>query len=566
MTSEASPSVDWNLNPALFHALDDVHTRFLLNLPPSELASADRIFFQLEQAWWFYEDMLVDNNNNNNGNGNDESEETTQLLPRFSTLKPFAKLLFDFSPLFPNKEDAFQDMWHQFSLYKRKISTYGTILLNKSGTHIIMCQTWKGETWTFPAGKINQGESGIQAAARETYEETGFDPHCLFGLTKEWLETDPSKVTWKHPLPEGKSAFSYEEPSTGKRRTCYICHGVPDDFDFAPVARKEVSDIQWFPISLQKDDTTGFPKKTFAVLPFMGRLKSWIRRNVKDRPKSRPNSRPKSNGRDKSSGRSKSNIRKAGQQPRANSFDDPLVAAGLAQVGEEKRWTAEEMFKVNAALTGKEVQYDGNPHVFSEQGFQGVDPHAFRVVGGSFMNTSEGLSDKLVDERQQHYQPLVNVDGESALKPFFSDEGATPWGDVVEEAKQGDGTNPPPSSSSKKGKNKNKKKNSKQQQQQQPSQQDLGQSLLSKLQGTSSSSSGSTFINEQQYHQQGDPLDILTDAHITQRSQQEKLKHQKYLEDQAYINNWVSNLPQPKHQQYRIHVNIDDILAKFSTS
>ena len=31
-------------------ALEDVHTRFILNLPPSELETADRIFFQLEQG------------------------------------------------------------------------------------------------------------------------------------------------------------------------------------------------------------------------------------------------------------------------------------------------------------------------------------------------------------------------------------------------------------------------------------------------------------------------------------------------------------------------------------
>jgi mRNA-decapping enzyme subunit 2 len=33
-------------------AMDDVHTRFLLNLPADEFASADRIFFQIEQAWY----------------------------------------------------------------------------------------------------------------------------------------------------------------------------------------------------------------------------------------------------------------------------------------------------------------------------------------------------------------------------------------------------------------------------------------------------------------------------------------------------------------------------------
>lgn len=31
-------------------ALEDVHTRFILNLPDEEFESADRIFFQLEQG------------------------------------------------------------------------------------------------------------------------------------------------------------------------------------------------------------------------------------------------------------------------------------------------------------------------------------------------------------------------------------------------------------------------------------------------------------------------------------------------------------------------------------
>ena len=39
------------VNQAYEEALDDVHTRFILNLPDEELQSAPRIFFQLEQAW-----------------------------------------------------------------------------------------------------------------------------------------------------------------------------------------------------------------------------------------------------------------------------------------------------------------------------------------------------------------------------------------------------------------------------------------------------------------------------------------------------------------------------------
>ena len=189
-------------------ALDEVHTRFILNLPAEELQSSDRIMFQLEQAWWFYEDMICDR------------APPELKMPRFSNLKPFCKILFDMSPLLSSLGSDFATMWSEFSAYKRKISTYGTILLNdsiKGSIKIVLCQTWNGSTWTLPAGKINQGESGNDAAARETFEETGFDPNCRFGMTKQWKEDEDgeqaqagggsqanaknnSKITWSHPL------------------------------------------------------------------------------------------------------------------------------------------------------------------------------------------------------------------------------------------------------------------------------------------------------------------------------------------------------------------------------
>ena len=46
--------------PTLDMALDDVEARFLFNLPESELKSLDRLFFQIEQAYWYYEDFKAD--------------------------------------------------------------------------------------------------------------------------------------------------------------------------------------------------------------------------------------------------------------------------------------------------------------------------------------------------------------------------------------------------------------------------------------------------------------------------------------------------------------------------
>lgn len=105
------------------------------------------------------------------------------------------------------------------------------------------------------------------------------------------------------------------------------------------------------------------------------------------------------------------------------------------------------MFETNSRLQGgRIVAYDGNPHAFAERGFavddnnDKIDPHSFRVVGGSFMNSLHG--DKLANttEAASRYQPLVREEGGVAgLQPFFSEQGATPWGDVVDEAKSDPG-------------------------------------------------------------------------------------------------------------------------------
>ena len=129
-------------------------------------------------------------------------------------VKPFAVEMFQYSPLLDVHK--FHEMWETFSKYKRKISTYGCILLNPDCTKIVLCQDWNSKSWTFPAGKINQGEEGIDAAARETFEETGFDPNGKHGLASQMDQT------WTHPLQE-QDLVSYNDD--GKHRTYYICQG-----------------------------------------------------------------------------------------------------------------------------------------------------------------------------------------------------------------------------------------------------------------------------------------------------------------------------------------------------
>ncbi len=504
---------------AFQNALEDVHTRFILNLPSDELASSNRLFFQIEQAWWFYEDFICDemdeiesDTNENNITATPIKKKTKKSIdyPRFSNLKSFAKTLCSISPILsPSLLPSFETFWKEFTNYKRKISTYGTILLNKSCDQIILCQDYKSKCWTIPAGKVNQNEKGMDAAVRETYEETGFDIGLNFGLTKlhyyddgitpttvtssstsNSSATTAQKYTWSK-LSEDDSLTYVENDGSGKRRTCYICHGVPDDFPFSPVVRKEIADVQWH-------DLDNLPKKTFAVLPFMKDLRRWIRKhhnhNSGTSTGTSGGSVSKSN-RDSSSTKKQRNSSNKKEKQRSGSTrsqrsgggggagdsnkkgrsisigsersllvtseDDDLVQSGLSHIGESNRWSEEDMFRTNEELIGRKIEYDGNPQQFATKGFDGIDPHAFRIVGGQFMNSGNkdianapdrSIMQPLFRKKYDHYNEEEEEDGDQSdddnddgdvgedtdddLKPFFSDDGVTPWGEKVFEEKR----------------------------------------------------------------------------------------------------------------------------------
>lgn len=43
------------------------------------------------------------------------------------------------------------------------------------GIIVLAVQGWKGSRWTFPRGKLDEKETDHICAAREVYEEVGFD-------------------------------------------------------------------------------------------------------------------------------------------------------------------------------------------------------------------------------------------------------------------------------------------------------------------------------------------------------------------------------------------------------
>ena len=490
-------------------------------------------------------------------------------IPHYKSLHAFSKVMFKFSPLLEPMLPEFDTMYGAFSKYKRKIGTYGTICLNQDCTRILLCQAYFGNSWTFPAGKVNQNEAGVEAGARETYEETGFDPNCQVGEAKRLMEEAAERgedLPWSGLRSE--DALTYiEGDGSKKRRTCYVCRGVPEDFPFAPVSRKEVKDIQWF-------DIYDIPKKSYAVTPFIKQLRRWIRKNAKDTlavdsgnsGNNKRNKSQKKGGRDGSTkkGRASSRASSRGAPRGKVREDEDLALSGLASPGDEKGWTAEDMFKTNEKLTGEKSEYDGNPHVFAEKGFDGIDPHAFRVVGGGFMNSGEGIQGLAPAPQKSRLQPLFRErddgDGEE-LTPFFSEDGATPWGDLVKE--EADTTAASAATATDKRPAKSKKAKKKKRKEEEPT--NAGKTLLSMLQGKGGAISTETKDEEKELPASPPetsgpktPLDVfMTDREITSRSQAEKVggstkkasrssgKVTKGEDEHIiYMRQWAKSLPQ----------------------
>lgn len=354
--------------PTLDEALNDVEARFLFNLPESELAQADRLFFQIEQAFWFYEDFKADVHSN---------------LPHFKNLKSFAEKVFNHCSLLSKMTEKFKELFSDFANYKAKIPVCGCLILNTKMNKVLLVRDWNGNSWMFPRGKINESESEFSCALRETMEEIGYDPS-------------------KHCKGEEDSLVVFQD---GKKIKLYIATNVPENIAFAPKTRKEISKVEFHHLDF-------LPKTMYGVQPFMPKLRRWISIKAKSinqsikSPKPTPprplhpsstlnnnasnskakQTRPRANSTGKigslstsaqavsqhystsvvaspcSSGRASRN-----KGTGSNSFDlknsdtfaDPSGAAG-GSAG----WSITDMFNANSKITGLSYEYNGNPHDF----------------------------------------------------------------------------------------------------------------------------------------------------------------------------------------------------------
>ncbi|KAI8607255.1 Dcp2, box A domain-containing protein, partial [Chytriomyces sp. MP71] len=232
--------------------LSDLQSRFLINVPVDELASVERICFQIEQAHWFYEDFV---------------RERSPHLASLS-LKNFSAHFFRQCPLLVNWASDHEAAFATFMQYKVRVPVCGAILLNEPMDKVLLVRGWKSKSgWAFPRGKINKEEPEHECAIREVYEETGFDMRSRL-VASEFVER-----TMKE-----------------QRIRLYVVRGVSESTQFLTQTRKEIGDIRWFPLrdlpgyknmTATNDPHAGVAssagnQKFYMVTAFVGSLKKWI--------------------------------------------------------------------------------------------------------------------------------------------------------------------------------------------------------------------------------------------------------------------------------------------------
>uniref|UniRef100_A0A8C9VDS4 mRNA-decapping enzyme 2 n=1 Tax=Scleropages formosus TaxID=113540 RepID=A0A8C9VDS4_SCLFO len=213
--------------------------RFILHIPSEERDNAIRVCFQIELAHWFYLDFCMQN---------------SPGLPQCG-IRDFAKDV--------------QKVLEQWKEYKMGVPTYGAIILDETYNNVLLVQGYLAKSgWGFPKGKVNEDEAPHDCAVREVLEETGFDIR--------------DRIC--------KDVF-IEQKITDQLARLYIIPGVPKETKFNPKTRKEIRNIEWFPVDklpCHRNDMTPksklglAPNKFFMAIPFIRPLREWIAKHKAD--------------------------------------------------------------------------------------------------------------------------------------------------------------------------------------------------------------------------------------------------------------------------------------------
>jgi len=201
-------------SPTFDEVVVELCGRFLLSLPAEELQVVHRLFFQIEQMWWFYEDHKADQNRH---------------LPHMDH-QEFGRQVFRLCDLFDPVRSQYDALYAAFKNYLLSVPVFGVFIMNPSMNKVVLVKSYNGSWLGFPRGKVNQNEAEVECAVREANEEIGVD---LSGR----VESD-SYIQF----PEGQKTVKL-----------FLVAGVDESTTtFQTQTRKEIGNISWYDLSKAK--------------------------------------------------------------------------------------------------------------------------------------------------------------------------------------------------------------------------------------------------------------------------------------------------------------------------
>ncbi|CUT98863.1 mRNA decapping enzyme 2 [Echinococcus multilocularis] len=227
-----------------------LYSLFISNTPQSLKdnwkSNFTRIFSELEYAHWFYLDNCLQDKNEI---GLDLFGLCQEIFTRFPHLIP--------------KKTDWKEKFFEWKRYRGTTCTGSAIVLDEYLSMVLLVQGFNNNRWTFPGGKVGQGETLQDCAIREVMEETGLDIEHRIDRNL-FLEVVVGETTHR----------------------AYIVEGFPRTSRLQPSTQNEIEAITWFslvnlPSHLQDNAAVAKmnfkPSHFFCVIPFVKRLREYVK-------------------------------------------------------------------------------------------------------------------------------------------------------------------------------------------------------------------------------------------------------------------------------------------------
>lgn len=187
-------------------------SRFIVSLPDAEYKDANRLLYNVLQAQWYDERF-----------SGRRAKPRTNMYQDGSALCKFGRWLLG-SKEFPFTQQRCVEF---FRSYFYQIPVCGAIIYrNASKKEWLTVKSPWSKRSGFPKGKMNHGESDIDCACREVYEETG--------------------VTIRHLIDE-QAYVEYVRPA-GRRVKFYIVVLDKEPAEMHSDNELEITERQWTPV------------------------------------------------------------------------------------------------------------------------------------------------------------------------------------------------------------------------------------------------------------------------------------------------------------------------------